>query len=506
MAMFLKRLHSLKHSRLLLAGLVLALSLGLGGAAYLFQGRRAAATATEEPVLKTATVRRGDLVVSASGSAVLAPAEKFELGFESGSLVTGVFVAPGDQVKAGDLLAQVDDREARNNYEQAKREYEALTSTAAIASALEQVAQAQTDLDSARYDLEYLISPQVFYWEMQVEEAKQARKQAKAALEANPTSQEAQSALEKAKAYLDFAEDKLAEAWNLYYEEYVPATFHIVKEIGEKDIYDAPTDLQITLARTAIAEAEKRLTESKIFYEALTSGVIPDNATSDALLRLRQAKSALEEAQATLDGTKIYAPISGTILSVNISIGNTIGKGDVSTTETDADSGEETITETAMETAIVMADLSNLSVDVYLDESDWELVAVGEHAEIAFDALPDRIITGTVVHVDDELYQSNDVSVIHARVQIDSGVGELDLPIGASGTVEVIHAQVEDAVLIPVEALREVSPGHYAVFVVEGERLRLRSIEVGLQGQLYVEVKSGLQTGEIVSTGLATTN
>ncbi|GAB4505628.1 MAG: hypothetical protein Fur0043_26250 [Anaerolineales bacterium] len=97
-----------------------------------------------------------------------------------------------------------------------------MTSPAAIAAAQEQVAQAQADLDSAWYDLEYLISPQVFYWEIQVEEAKQARKQAKAALDAHPSSQETQDALNKAKAYLDFAEDKLAEAWALYYEEYVP--------------------------------------------------------------------------------------------------------------------------------------------------------------------------------------------------------------------------------------------------------------------------------------------
>lgn len=507
MSVFVKRLRSLKHFRLLLAGLALVLLLGAGGAAYAFQVRQTDAAA-EKPALQTAIVQRGDLVISASGSGVLAPAEKIELGFESGSLVTGVFVQPGDRVEAGALLAQVDDREARATYEQARRDYEALTSPAAIAAAQKQVAQAQAALDSAWYDLEYLISPQVLYWEMQVEEAQQACKQAKAVLEANPSSQEAGSALEKAKAYLDFAEDKLAEAWDIYYEEYVPENFRIVKEVGEKDIYDVPTVLQISAARAAIQEAEEKLAERKLLYEILTGSPIPEDATSDAILQLQQARRALEEAQAALEGTKIYAPISGTILSVDVSTGNTVGGRNAAETGAGIGSDEEAGTETgtSSEPAIVMADLSNLVVDVYLDEADWELVALGERAEVYFDALPDRMVTGTIIQVDEELYQSGNASVVHAVAQLDSGVDELGLPIGASGTVEVIHAQVEGATLIPVEALREISPGQYAVFVVEGEKLRLRPIEVGLKGQLYVEVKSGLQAGEVVSTGLADTN
>ncbi len=509
MAVFLKRLRSLKHSRLLLAGLALVLLLGAGGAAYAFQIRRAAVADTAEPALQTAVARRGDLVISASGSGILAPAEEVELGFGSAGQVTAVFVKPGDQVAAGTLLAQLDSQDAQRNYEQARRNYEALTSPAAIAAAQEQVAQAQTDLDSAWYDLEYLISPQVVYWEMQVEEAKQARKRAKAALEANPSSQEAGDALEKARAYLDFAEDKLAEAWDLYYEEYIPETFRIVKEVGEKDIYDAPTDLHILLARTAIEEAQDQLAESKVLYDVLTGGSIPEDADSDAILQLQQAERELEDARAALEGAQIFAPISGTILSVDVSVGNTVGGGKAADTEAGADGDEEAEEETkttTTETAIVMADLSNLALEVYLDEADWELVAVGERAEIVFDALPEQIFSGTVIQLDEELYQSSNASVIRGTVQLDSGMDELNLPVGASATVDVIHAQVEDVVLIPVEALHEVSPGQYAVFVVEGKKLRLKVIEVGLRDQLYAEVKSGLQAGQVVSTGLAATN
>ncbi|MFZ5818339.1 MAG: efflux RND transporter periplasmic adaptor subunit [Chloroflexota bacterium] len=497
----------MKMSRWGLAWLALVLLLGAGGLVYVFQARQAADEA-EEPALQTAVARQGDLVVSASGSGVLSVAEEIELGFEGGGLVTGVFVQPGDWVEAGALLAQLDSQDAQRDYEQARRNYEALTSPAAIAAAQEQVAQSQTDLDSAWYDLEYLISPQVVYWERQVEDARQARKQAKAVFEANPSSQEAGEALEKARAYLDFAEDELAEAWELYYEEYIPETFRIVKEVGEKDIYDAPTDLHILLARAAIEEAQNQLAESKSLYDVLTGGSIPEGADSDAILQLQQAERELEDAQAALEGAQIFAPISGTILSVDVSTGNTVGGGNAADTEAGAGGDEEAEdeTESTMETAIVMADLSNLALEVYLDEADWALVSVGSRAEVSFDALPEQVFTGAVIQLDEELYQSGNASVIRGTVQLDSGMEELGLPIGASATVDVIHAQAQDAVLVPVEALHEASPGQYAVFVVEGEKLRLRVIEVGLQGQLYAEVKSGLQAGEVVSTGLAATN
>ncbi|MEJ5203659.1 MAG: hypothetical protein WHV66_15665, partial [Anaerolineales bacterium] len=77
------------------------------------------------------------------------------------------------------------------------------------------------------------------------------------------------------------------------------------------------------------------------------------------------------------------------------------------------------------------------------------------------------------------------------------------LPLGLSATVEVIHQEVNDALLIPVEALRDLGEGEYAVFVVDsGGKLKLREIEVGLIGDAFVQVTSGLSEGEVVSTGL----
>ncbi|MFZ5909131.1 MAG: efflux RND transporter periplasmic adaptor subunit [Chloroflexota bacterium] len=488
MAIFLKRLRSLKHSRPLLIGLALTLLLGAGGAAYAFHLRQAAA-GTGEPALQTATAQQGDLVVSASGTGILTAVEEIELEFKSSGQVTGVYIKPGDLVKEGTLLAEIDNENARIKYEQARQTYLELTSDAAIAAAQEQLAQAHVDLKSAFLELEYLISPDVLYWELEIAEARQAREKAMLAIETNPSDEEAQSDLQKIEAYLDFAEDSLEDAWERYYEEYVPETFSIVKEIGEKDIYNTPTDLHILLARTAIEEAQKQLEESEEYYNVLMGEPMPENASSNALIALQDARRNLEDAQADLDGTKIFAPITGTILSVDLVTGHMVDND----RDTDAVTG----------TVIVMADLSKPVLEIYLDETDWELVAIGSPVEIVFDTLLDKTFTGKVSQIDEELYQSDNASVIKGVVQLDSGMDEINLPIGSSAIVDVIYARVEDAVLIPVEALHEISAGDYAVYVVENNEPTLRTVEVGLQGQVYVEVKSGLEAGDVVATDMA---
>jgi multidrug efflux pump subunit AcrA (membrane-fusion protein) len=68
--------------------------------------------------------------------------------------------------------------------------------------------------------------------------------------------------------------------------------------------------------------------------------------------------------------------------------------------------------------------------------------------------------------------------------------------------VDVISGRAENAVLVPVDALHETTPGKYAVFVMENGKLRLRQIEVGLKDVSYAEIKSGLQAGDIVTTGI----
>ncbi len=462
---------------------LLVILVAAGGLFYSAQARKAAA-ATAEAAPQTATVRQGNLIISATGTGTLAVSDEVDLGFTTSGQVTGVFVKPGDHVEAGTLLAQIDDQGAQIDYTTAKHAYEELTSAAAIATAQQQVAQAQTDLMSAKYQLEYLISPEVMYWETEIANGQATLKQAEATAEASPSDTNAQQALQKAKDFLGFAQDKLNEAWKLYDTDYVPKTFRLLEDRNDKDVYAVPTDLEIRLARTAIDDAQQKVTDSQEYYNVLTGAPIPENASSDALVNLQQTEQSLQDAQAVLDGTKIVAPISGTIMTVDASVGNTVDTG----------------------TVITMADLSQLELDIYLDASDWSLAAVGNQATVTFDNLPDQTFSGKVTELDTELYQSNNSSSVKGIVKLDGTLEGLELPIGSSASVEIIHAQANNVVLVPIDALHETAPGQYSVYLDENGTLTQRAVEIGLQDQVYAEVKSGLQAGDVVSTNPTSAN
>lgn len=83
------------------------------GGYYLYSASQSTlAQEPEEPPLQTATVRRGELVVSATGSGTVVPAAEVSLGFASGGLMEKIPVKVGHRVEAGDILARVDDTSA----------------------------------------------------------------------------------------------------------------------------------------------------------------------------------------------------------------------------------------------------------------------------------------------------------------------------------------------------------------------------------------------------------
>jgi HlyD family secretion protein len=463
-----------------LAVLVLLL---LGSAVYFpLTALKASDASVETATLQTAVVRTGDLVIYASGSGTLIAADEVDLAFKTSGQVKAIYFEVGDEVEKGGLLAEVDDTDARIKYTQARRSLLELTSVTAIADAEEAVAAAQTDLVTAMSHLEYLISPEVLHWELEVKKATQAVEDAKAAVKASPSDEDLQKKLKDAEAYLDFAEDKLKGNWYYYDHEYLANNFTVWDhETGTKHIV-APTDAEIKEARAAVTKAESTLQEAQYLYAALTGGEVPEDATGSGLSALESAKLDLEAAQVTLDGTKIYAPISGTIMAIDTSVGDMVGTG----------------------TVITVADLSQYYLEIFLDETDWSNVGVGYEAEITFDALPDKTFTGEVTQVDPGLYTSGNTSVVRAIVKLDASTDEINLPIGTTAAVDVIGGRAENATLVPVEALYRAGE-QYAVFVMENGKPRLHVVEVGIQDLLYVEIKSGLNPGDVVTTGITET-
>jgi HlyD family secretion protein len=472
------------RTRMLLAAAAIVLAAAGGTAYYLWKKGDSSAAAQETP-LQTATVRRGDLKLFATGTGTLIPNAEATFGFSASGQVTEVLVEVGDIVDAGAELARLDDSSAQKQYQQAQRALDELTSPAAVASAELAVANAKVTVAEKRATLAYLLSPDVVYWEEQIAKAEDALELAKAEAAASPSA-DADQKVKNAEKTLLVCKNSLAQAWLDYWNDYVPATFltTVREDHTVKKVVISPSDVDVAAARAEYTLAKLALQEAEDYLTAITTGTIPEGAMGDTIAGLEQARETLAAAQDAIDATHLYAPIHGTVMSVGFQAGDAAGSNAV----------------------ITISDLDQpYRLEIYLDESDWGNIRAGYPAEVTFDLLPDKVYPGKIVSVDPSLVSSGGGSYIHAYVQLENAVDSA-LPFGTGATVDVIGGQADNALLIPVEALHEIAEGKYAVFVMVDGAPKMRQVEIGLQDLLYAEVKSGLNEGDIVTTGITETS
>lgn len=251
-----------------------------------------------------------------------------------------------------------------------------------------------------------------------------------------------------------------------------------------------PTDdVQRAQAQSALSSAQEAYNTAVSYYNfAISNGSEIHQAVASADLKVAQATLAqaevdLEDALAKSIYANLVAPIDGVVTEIAYGLGEKVGSSSI----------------------VKVADLSLTMLEVYMDEADLGNVAIGDQVEIIFDAYPDLIFTGSVLSIDPNLRTVQNVSTLVAMVEMDAGQTELALPIGMQAVVDVISGRAEGAVLVPVEALREIAPDEYVVFVVEDGEPRVRPVTVGLIDFTSAEIISGLELGEVVTTGLVET-
>jgi RND family efflux transporter MFP subunit len=242
-------------------------------------------------------------------------------------------------------------------------------------------------------------------------------------------------------------------------------------ELALAAVQEGPDEDEIKVAETAVRQAELAYQQALLNQEA-------------DQISLEQARLNVESAQQALADTELIAPIDGTVMTIASSVGEQVSSG-----------------------FITLADLAQPMLEIYLDETDLDKIGVDYEVEVYFDALPDDVFTGHVVQVDPQLSVVSNVTTVRALVQLDtdSFAKPQNLPVGMNATVDVIGGRADNALLVPVEALRELSTDEYAVFVMENSEPVLRFVEVGIMDFTYAEILSGLEQGETVTTGIVET-
>ena len=167
--------------------------------------------------------------------------------------------------------------------------------------------------------------------------------------------------------------------------------------------------------------------------------------------------------------------------------------------------GEERIREGATvrerQAIITIPDTTKMSVKVRIHESYIKKVKKGLKARITVDAFPDKELAGEVSKVgvlpdSQNRWMNPDLKVYLTTVNIE-GTHDWIKP-GMSAKVEVMVNQLKDVVFVPVQAVTPIDGKQYCE-VIKGGKPERRVIEIGEFNDEFIEVKSGLEEGEVVA-------
>jgi RND family efflux transporter MFP subunit len=243
-------------------------------------------------------------------------------------------------------------------------------------------------------------------------------------------------------------------------------------------IYIDESDM--ALARAELESTRVDLLDAQTALEIVKAG--PDTLTVPiAALGTQMAK--LEKARLLVESTRLTAPFDGKVTALDAVTGQTIGTSPI----------------------ITIATTKKLLVRFYLDETDLNKVAVGNRVTFTFDAYANQPVDGEVVIVEPALQVVDGTPVIVVWASLPTETG-FNLMSGMTVDVEVTAGESLKTLIIPVQALRELAPGSYAVFIVDKNgQLVMTPVTVGLRDFANAEILSGVKVGDVVSTGTVET-
>jgi len=164
---------------------------------------------------------------------------------------------------------------------------------------------------------------------------------------------------------------------------------------------------------------------------------------------------------------------------------------------------------------MTIADLSEMEVEVEVDETDVVGVKLGQSANVKVDALPDQTLKGTVTEIGSSAIAKLTTSQQESRdfqVTITLSDPPGSLKPGLSASADIITAEKNDVMAVPISALvlREKPETRAAnkekgeeegVYLMESSRARFQPVTKGIMGGLLIEISSGLREGQEVIVG-----
>jgi HlyD family secretion protein len=451
----------------------------------------------------TATAETDDMKVTVSASASTASSSEVALNFDGSGRLEQLYVSEGELVTAGQVLARQDDSQLTAQLKQARaglRTARANLSKLRAGATGEEIAVSQAAVDSASISLE---AAKRKLTEVQSQAAQDAAI-AQVSVDNAKTSRDFTLGVREAAArdYLDLvkkyehpvlqipnytaaqeAEVDAAKATaDAAMNTYLAAETTYKNALENKKNIDAKNQTAIQAAQDVVNSANSSH-QSALAQLNLKRAAPRSQDLQVARDQVEQAQATLEIAQKNLDNATLKSPARGRVISVTAEEGEFVagGAGGLSTSA-----------------LITLADLQRAQVVADVDETDVGRVKLGQEAEVALDAFPERSIKGRVIEVGYLARQTEaGGTALPVKISLDETKG-IDVRKDMNADVNIVVSVKEDVLSVPLEAVIE-KEGRDVVYLIEKGRARARRVRLGLATDEAFEIVRGLKRGETVA-------
>ncbi|MBV9612849.1 MAG: efflux RND transporter periplasmic adaptor subunit [Acidobacteriaceae bacterium] len=282
----------------------------------------------------------------------------------------------------------------------------------------------------------------------------------------------------------------------------------------------APQDFEAKKATYDLAVATLEASQKKV-AQAQAQRAQSAAQLSSAQKKVAQSQALLARSSDVLAQYDATAPLDGVVTNLPVRVGETVVPG---------------IQNSAASTIMTIADMSIITAEVNVDETDIVSVKMDQSADVTIDAIPNRTFKGRVIEIGDTaIVRSTGLAASQSQTSSQEAkdfkvVIALDIPEelvrpGLSCTAKIVTATRSRILAIPIQALTVRQKGQLekrknnqqtpldpvaqtaakeelqGVFVVRKDKAEFRKIQTGVTGATEIEVLSGLSEGDQIITG-----
>jgi HlyD family secretion protein len=449
-----------------------------------------------ESSIPTYAVKKGPLKISITQTGSIQPKEKIIVKNKvEGSTAIVYLLDEGTHVNAGDLMMELDSSSLSD-----KKVDQEIAVQKAEASDIEASENFEVTKNQAQSDME---SAQLAYDFAQQDLKKYLEGEYPNSLaQANSDITVAEESLSQAKDKLDWSKKLNSEKYLSQTELETDTLSYNQKEIALGLKKSAKALLENYTYKRQLAKLQSDVVQAKSAMERTTRKAKANIAQAEAnkaskKSELERQQAKLEKLKNQLEATKIYAPAEGTIIYATSAAMSQSRFGSRTEPLKVGNNVQE------RQELIHLPTTAGFTVTVSIPEGDLDKIKVGLPVRVTIDTLPGQVYTGSVSTIASVVNAQNafmnpDLKVYDTVITLENG-GDLSLlRSGMSCSAEIIVAQYEDAIYVPVQAVMSVA-GKSTVYIVKGEKLKPRTVETGLDNNIVIRIMSGLEPEELVS-------